>query len=182
MDEFVCRLCGHSSYTTISDMDISLCDGCGVVFSGPSKFSLPIVKFLKLDPDAVIPARAKEGDVGYDAVSIMDKELFDGCSALIKTGISVELPPHTELQVRARSGLAYKSQIMVTNGPGTIDTGYRGEIGVLLTNMGGEKLMISKGDKIAQFLLTTKLPYTFQEVELLSDTDRGEGGFGHTGK
>lgn len=179
-DKFVCRICGCVSCTLIYDR--YRCDDCSVTFESPDAFTLPLVKFIKLDEDAVEPVRAKDGDVGYDAVSIMDMEIFPNETKMIKTGIAVELPPNTEMQVRARSGLAKNHSIIVTNGPGTIDTGYRGPCNVLLTNVGKEKYTVSKGDKIAQFLVTTKLPYTFKKSESLSESDRGEGGFGHTGK
>lgn len=180
MFRFVCRLCGHDSYS--SNYDTFVCDRCGVVFLDPPSFTLPPVLFIKLDEDAVIPNRASDGDVGYDAVSVMDVEIPSGSTVMVKTGISVELPPNTEMQVRARSGMAKKYSILVANGPGTIDTGYRGPCNVLLHNAGSGTYKVSKGDKIAQFLITTKLPYSFKEVDQLSETDRGEGGFGHTGK
>ncbi len=159
-----------------------MCAGCSAVFHDPKSFTLPEVKFIKLDKDAVMPARAKEGDVGYDAVSIQSAYIFPGETVMVKTGISVQLPPNTEMQVRARSGLAKKHGIMVINGPGTIDTGYRGPCNVLLHNSSKEVFTITAGDKIAQFLVTPKLPYTFVEVDTLDETERGAGGFGHTGR
>lgn len=180
MIEFVCRVCGFQGYT--STLDHCTCLGCGVIFDNPSSFTLPRVLFLKLHKDAVPPQREVEGDVGYSAVALEDYELPPMEVVMIKTGISVELPPHTEMQVRARSGMAKKHGIMVVNGPGTIDTAYRGPCNVLLINTKLETYNVKKGDAVAQFLVTTKLPYTFQEAQLLSDTERGDGGFGHTGR
>lgn len=180
MLQFVCRICGGNSF--VPNYDVYTCSQCGVIFSDPSAFTLPEVQFIKLDEDAVEPTRAKDGDVGYDAIGIMDATIHPGETVMVKTGISVQLPPHTEMQVRARSGMAKKHSIMVINGPGTIDTGYRGPCNVLLHNAGESTYDIKKGDAIAQFLVTPKLPYTFVEVSSLDETDRGEGGFGHTGK
>lgn len=185
MFEFTCRLCGGIGYITIiGNGDFFCCATCSTIFRSPTKFSLPVVRFIKLRPDAVIPSRATAGDVGYDVCSVMDDEvtLLPRQVTMIETGISVELPDNTEMQVRARSGMAKKYGIMVANAPGTIDTGYRGPCNVLLVNIGKEAYRISKGDKIAQFLITTKLPYKFVEVDSLGETERGEGGFGHTGK
>jgi dUTP pyrophosphatase len=178
---FVCRICGFTHCNMQFD-GLYSCGGCNVVFSTPSGFTLPDVKFKRLHPDAVIPVRAKEGDVGYDVCSIENVILEPMEVVMVKTGISVELPPHTEMQVRPRSGLAKNHGIMVVNSPGTVDTGYRGPCNVLLINTTTEDYIVRKGDKIAQFLVTPKLPYKFVEVDELSDTDRGVGGFGHTGK
>jgi dUTP pyrophosphatase len=101
---------------------------------------------------------------------------------MVKTGLSVELPVNTEIQVRPRSGLASKFEISITNSPGTIDTGYRGPCNVLLKCTWHTIYEIKKGDKIAQFVVSPKMPYKFVEVDELTDTERGEGGFGHTGK
>lgn len=180
MSTWICRICGCDSYTVINNT--YRCNDCSVNFSSPDSFNLPEVKFIKLNENAITPTRAKEGDVGYDAVSIQDIDIYPGETAMVKTGISVQLPPHTEMQVRARSGLAKNSGIMVINGPGTIDSGYRGPCNVLLHNTSDNLFKVSKGDKIAQFLVTPKLPYTFTKVEALDETDRGAGGFGHTGR
>lgn len=180
MSKWNCRICGGDSYSPA--YDVFRCDVCSVHFSSPDFFTLPEVKFIKLDEDAVEPTRAVDGDVGYDAVSIEDAKIFPGRTVMVKTGISVQLPPNTEMQVRARSGLAKKHGIMVINGPGTIDTGYRGPCNVLLHNTSDAVFVVTKGDKIAQFLVTTKLPYTFKEVTELDQTERGAGGFGHTGR
>ena len=180
MSKFICRICGHDVYS--SRYDLYTCEGCSTTFTDPTLYSLPPVLFKRLTDDAVMPVRAKEGDVGYDACSVVDVVLNPMEVVMVETGISVELPLHTEMQVRARSGMAKKYGIMVVNAPGTIDSGYRGPCNVLLINTDKEAYRISKGDKIAQFLITTKLPYKFVEVKNLGSTDRGDGGFGHTGK
>lgn len=101
---------------------------------------------------------------------------------LIKTGIYLELPIGYEAQVRPRSGLAYKNGISVLNSPGTIDADYRGEIGVILVNLSNETFTVENGDRIAQLVFAKHEQATFVEVDQLSSTSRGEGGFGSTGK
>lgn len=101
---------------------------------------------------------------------------------LIKTGLFIELPKGTEAQVRPRSGLALKKGISVLNSPGTIDADYRGEIGVILINLSNEAFEVNQGDRIAQLVFAQYQQAEFIEVEQLSETQRGEGGFGSTGK
>ena len=101
---------------------------------------------------------------------------------LIKTGLFIELPKGTEAQVRPRSGLALKKGISVLNSPGTIDADYRGEIGVILINLSNETFEVNQGDRIAQLVFAQYQQAEFIEVEQLSETQRGEGGFGSTGK
>ncbi|MCH8534608.1 MAG: dUTP diphosphatase [Flavobacteriaceae bacterium] len=101
---------------------------------------------------------------------------------LIKTGLYIELPMGTEAQVRPRSGLALKKGISVLNSPGTIDADYRGEIGVILINLSNEAFEVNHGDRIAQLVFANYQQAQFTEVESLTETTRGEGGFGSTGK
>ncbi|MFL2569699.1 MAG: dUTP diphosphatase [Flavobacteriales bacterium] len=101
--------------------------------------------------------------------------------SLVKTGLFVEIPIGYEIQVRPRSGLALKKGITVLNSPGTIDADYRGEIGVLLVNLSSEPLVIEDGERIAQLVLASHEQAGWQEVEILEDSDRGQGGFGSTG-
>lgn len=101
--------------------------------------------------------------------------------AIIKTGLYIELPVGTEAQVRPRSGLAAKKGVTVLNAPGTIDADYRGEIGVLLVNLSSEAFTVQNGERIAQLIIATHERAEWTEVETLSDTSRGEGGFGSTG-
>lgn len=140
-----------------------------------------ILKIKKLDSYAIIPKQAHSGDAGLDLFSIVELEILPGEAKLVKTGISIELPQNTEAQIRPRSGLALKSQITVLNTPGTIDYGYRGEIGVILINHGKEMFIVKKGMKIAQMVVKPVLQVDIVEVTDLSDSERGSGGFGSTG-
>jgi dUTP pyrophosphatase len=101
--------------------------------------------------------------------------------SLVKTGLFVEIPIGYEIQVRPRSGLAIKKGITVLNSPGTIDADYRGEIGVVLVNLSSEPFVIEDGERIAQLVLVSHEQANWQEVEILEDSDRGQGGFGSTG-
>lgn len=100
---------------------------------------------------------------------------------LIPTGLHIELPQGYEAQIRARSGLAIKHGISLVNGIGTIDCDYRGEIKIILINLGNEEFLIEKGDRIAQMVIMKYERATLNEVEVLEESDRGQGGFGHTG-
>ena len=102
--------------------------------------------------------------------------------ALVKTGLFIELPEGTEAQIRPRSGLAYKKGITVLNTPGTIDADYRGEIGVILVNLSNEEFVVNDGERICQMVIAKHETISWDEVEVLEETVRGAGGFGHTGK
>ncbi len=139
------------------------------------------VKFRTIDPAAILPSYAHPGDAGMDIRSVEDLTIAPGERALVRTGLVMILPPGYEAQVRSRSGLALKSGIMVLNSPGTIDEGYRGEVGVILANFGKESFKVEKGSKIAQIVVS---PCTRAEIALTDEvdrTDRGTGGFGSTG-
>ena len=139
------------------------------------------LKIVKLKSSAVIPRYEHYGDSGMDLISIEKVEIKSYESKLIKTGISIELPPNTEAQIRPRSGLALKHQITVLNTPGTIDADYRGEIKVILINLGNEVFTIEKGSRIAQMVLCPITKAVLKEVSDLDETNRGSGGFGSTG-
>ncbi|MCK4979244.1 MAG: dUTP diphosphatase [Candidatus Delongbacteria bacterium] len=139
------------------------------------------IKVKKLSEKAILPSFAHPGDAGMDLFSIENKILESGRSYLVKTGISIQLPKNTEAQIRPRSGLALKHTISLTNAPGTIDEGYRGEIGVIMINHGRENFEITEGMKIAQMVIKPIYEVKITEVNDLSDTSRGEGGFGSTG-
>ena len=139
------------------------------------------VKVKKLSEKAILPSFAHPGDAGMDLFSVENKVLEPGRSYLVKTGISIQLPKNTEAQIRPRSGLALKHMITLTNTPGTIDEGYRGEIGVIMINHGRENFEITEGMKIAQMVIKPIFEVNITEVNDLSDTSRGEGGFGSTG-
>lgn len=139
------------------------------------------IKIIKLNEAAQVPHYSHADDAGLDLFAIQAHQILSGESALIPTGIAIELPYGTEAQVRPRSGLALKHAITVLNSPGTIDAGYRGEIGVILINHGQETFDVSVGMKIAQMVIAPILRADIEEVTELSATRRGEGGFGSTG-
>jgi len=143
------------------------------------------IMFKRLHPEAILPKVATAHSAGADLCSVEEKTLLPGQRAILKTGWAIQLPlPEMYVQIVPRSGLAAKHGITVLNAPGTIDSDYRGEIGVVLINLGQEPYTIQKGERIAQMIVavshTMKLSYS--EVQELSDTDRGEGGFGSTGR
>jgi dUTP pyrophosphatase len=140
------------------------------------------LKVQKIHNEAIIPNYAHQGDAGLDLYSVEEVKINPSETALIKNGIKIELPPQTEAQVRPRSGLALKHGITVLNTPGTIDEGYRGEVGVVLINHGKETFIVEKGMKIAQMVVKPVWYVEVDEVEELSETERAEGGFGSTGK
>ena len=139
------------------------------------------VAFKKLVPWAELPLYAHKGDAGMDLRSAVDVEIAPGARALVKTGLAMALPEGYEAQVRPRSGLALKRGITVLNTPGTIDEGYRGEVGVILFNSGSEPFKVSVGDKIAQMVVAPVTRAEIAEVAELDGTERGAGGFGSTG-
>ena len=139
------------------------------------------LKVKKLSPEAILPSYAREGDAGLDLYALKQMVIEPGKSALVPTGIAIELPSGTEAQVRPRSGLALKHGLSVLNTPGTVDEGYRGEVGVILINHGTSAFTIERGMKIAQMVVSPRLQVAVVEVAELSDTQRGAGGFGSTG-
>jgi len=139
------------------------------------------VKVKRINEAAIIPQYAHKGDAGLDLFSVEEKNITPGETALVHTGIQIELPEGTEAQIRPRSGLALKYSITVLNTPGTIDEGYRGEIGVILINHGKFDFKVEKGTKIAQMVIKPVLKVSIVEVDELGTTERAEGGFGSTG-
>lgn len=137
------------------------------------------IKFIH--EDAKMPYRANEGDAGLDLFSIEDKIIHPGETALIGTGIQIELPKGTEAQIRPRSGLALKHGITVLNTPGTIDEGYRGEIKVILINHGKEAFKVEKHMRIAQMVIAPVLHVKLKQTDRLSSSERDQGGFGSSG-
>jgi len=141
------------------------------------------VKFTMLTGcDDLEPHRAHHDDAAFDLRSREDIVLETGRSHLVPTGLFIELPIHYEAQVRPRSGLALKHDIMLTNSPGTIDAGYRGEVGIIMYNAGSEPFHIKRGERIAQMVIAKLPEVEFIRVEQLADSNRGTGGFGSTGK
>ncbi len=139
------------------------------------------LRVQRLRATAQLPRRAHPGDAGLDLFAAIDATLTPGESALIPTGIAIQLPPGTEAQVRPRSGLALKHQITVLNAPGTIDEGYRGEVGVILINHGHSPFRVTAGMKIAQMVVKPVFSVAIEEVNILDATVRGGDGFGSTG-
>ena len=140
-----------------------------------------ILKVQRLGENAHLPLYAHPGDAGLDLFASEESRLNPGDVKLIKTGIAIQLPPDTEGQIRPRSGLALKHGITVLNSPGTIDEGYRGEVGVILINLGKEIFHIQTGMKIAQLVVKPVISVTVEEVSDLTESPRGTGGFGSTG-
>lgn len=140
------------------------------------------LKIKRISDKAVLPNYAHEGDAGLDLYAVKELILNPGDRGLVHTGIQIELPKNTEAQIRPRSGLALKHGITTLNSPGTIDEGYRGEIGVILINHSDETFKVEEGMKIAQMVVKPVLKVEITEVEeLSSDTDRSENGFGSSG-
>jgi dUTP pyrophosphatase len=135
----------------------------------------------KLSGDAIVPAYAHSGDSGMDLFANEALELQPGERKLVKTGLAVAVPPGFEAQVRPKSGIALKDGVTVMNTPGTIDSGYRGEVGVILINLGSKKFVVEKGKKIAQLVISRVEAADVSVVEDLNETSRNSGGFGSTG-
>ena len=151
----------------------------------------PIVRICRLpeaDPAVPLPAYETEGAAGADLRANFPEKDRDGITLapgerrLVPTGISVEIPPGFEMQIRPRSGLALKQGISLPNTPGTIDCDYRGPLGIILINLGREPVRIGHGDRIAQAVVAPVVQVLFEETDQLSDTARGGGGFGSTGR
>jgi dUTP pyrophosphatase len=141
----------------------------------------PVVKLLQTSDLAVLPVYSKDGDAGADVYSVSRVILMPGKRALIDLGFCIEIETGWEIQVRSRSGLAIKNGVTVLNSPGTIDSGYRGQCGVILQNSGEEPFLINAGDRVAQFVLKRAPQASFVWTNELSNSDRGKGGFGSTG-
>lgn len=135
----------------------------------------------KVHEDAIVPTYEREGDAACSLRVIEDYTVHPGKRVLARIGLSMAIPEGFEGQIRPRSGLAWKKGLTVVNTPGTIDAGYRGEIMVALINLGDEVISINKGDAVAQMKFSAVYTGHFLETDSLSETDRGVGGFGHTG-
>lgn len=127
------------------------------------------------------PRKAHADDAAYDLHSRTDLELEPMTSTLVPTGLFLELPVGYEAQIRPRSGLALKHDIMLTNSPGTVDAGYRGEVGVIVYNGGKTPFPVRRGDRIAQMVIAKLAEVELEEAKTLSESQRGTGGFGSTG-
>ena len=140
------------------------------------------VEVQKISEDAILPTYAHDSDAGADIYSIEDVTIPPHKIVIVKTGLKVAIPLGYEIQIRPRSGLSYKTPLRIANTPGTIDTSYRGEIGVIMENTGNLTQKISKGDRIAQMIISPVPMIVWKEVSTLDETERGEGGFGSTDK
>jgi dUTP pyrophosphatase len=143
----------------------------------------PVARFLKLDPGASLPGYGTEGAAGADLKARLSEPVVIPPlgRARIPTGLALELPPGYEAQIRPRSGLAARNGVTVLNAPGTVDSDYRGELGVMLVNLGQEPFIARDGDRIAQIVIAPFVRARMVEAVSLSETERGEGGFGSTG-
>ncbi len=141
------------------------------------------MKIRRLDPGVPLPARQHASDAGYDLVTAVDVELGPGARALVPTGIAIAVPAGYAGFVQPRSGLAAKHGISIVNTPGLIDSGYRGEIKVMLVNLDrDETFRAARGERIAQLVIQRVEDVEWREVASLDDTDRGDGGHGSTGR
>ena len=141
------------------------------------------LRVVRLHPEAKLPsyAHGPEEDAGMDLSAVEDVTLMPGIPAAVPTGIAIELLPGLEAQLRPRSGLALKHAITMPNSPATIDPGYRGEIRVILMNLGTVPYQIHRGDRIAQMVVASYVPVEWLEEEL-AESRRGAGGFGSSGR
>jgi len=144
-----------------------------------------IVAITRLDhgKNLPLPRYESEAAAGMDLMAAIANPivLTPGTRQLVPTGIAIALPQGLEAQVRPRSGLAIKQGLTVLNAPGTIDADYRGEVGVILINLGAEDIVLERGDRIAQMVIAPVVQAAWEEVDALPETDRGAGGFGSTG-
>jgi dUTP pyrophosphatase len=135
----------------------------------------------RLDPDVPLPSYAHDGDAGLDLCAAEDVVLAPMARAAVATGLAIAVPTGWVGLVHPRSGLALRQGLTVANAPGTIDAGYRGELKVILVNLGDEAVTIARGDRVAQLVLQEVAMADVVEVDDLDDTTRGAGGFGSTG-
>jgi dUTP diphosphatase len=141
------------------------------------------VAIVRLDPELPLPARQHTTDAGYDLVAREDVVLGPGERALVPTGMAIALPPGYAAFVQPRSGLAIQHGISIVNTPGLVDSGYRGELKVVLINLDAHaKFVVRRGDRIAQLVVQRVEDVAWREVDALDDSDRGSGGHGSTGR
>jgi dUTP pyrophosphatase len=141
------------------------------------------IKICRLSPKARLPRYETSGSAGMDVCAALTESVVvpSGERTRIPTGFALEIPEGFEAQVRPRSGLAFKQGLTVLNAPGTIDSDYRGEVAVVLVNLGDKPAVINDGDRIAQLVFAPITRVQFEETDILSETKRGAGGFGSTG-
>lgn len=141
------------------------------------------LKIHKLNPEAILPSYATGGAAGLDVSACLDEPVIIQplSTGIIPTGLAVDLQHGYEIQVRPRSGLAFKNGVTILNTPGTIDSDYRGEIKVCLINLGKEPFAVTDGMRIGQLIVAPVIQVSVELVDTISETDRGTGGFGSTG-
>lgn len=139
------------------------------------------VKIKKLNKDAKIPKYAHSGDSGFDLAAIENVTIVPGETTIVKTGLAISVPKGTELQIRPRSGTSLKTSLRIVNSPGTVDSNYLGEVGIIVQNTGHRAIFLEKGERIAQGVICPVYEARFVEVEEFEETTRGSGGFGSTG-
>ena len=139
------------------------------------------VKFKRTHPNAKLPEYTTPGAAGADVRSVDCVTIYPGDWALVQTGLECDIPQGLEIQVRPRSGLAFKNGVTVLNSPGTIDSDYKGPLGVLLINHGADPFMVNIGDRIAQIVVAPVVQARFEDTENVGVSERGAGGFGSTG-
>ncbi|TVP57634.1 MAG: dUTP diphosphatase [Gemmatimonadales bacterium] len=152
--------------------------------SGPGGGGEGVVRFRRLEsnPDLPLPARATEGSAGFDLRSSEETFILEpGARKLVASGLEMEMPSGLECQIRPRSGLALRHGVTIPNSPGTIDPDYRGELRVILLNLGEEAVQIERGERIAQLIFSRFSVPRLEEVENISASERGQDGFGSTG-
>jgi dUTP pyrophosphatase len=180
MQHFVCSVCGGTSYHFVESISMYKCHRCTTIFTDPERFSLPKIPIKRINDNVKFPTKAHNTDAAWDIYSNETLTLHHNEIKIIKTGLIIELPKDFEAQIRCRSGMATKG-ISVVNSPGTIDAGYRGEIGVILRNNNERPYEINTGDRIAQMVIQQNFPFYFKVVNDVNDTTRGDGGFGSSG-
>ena len=143
-----------------------------------------LLEVLEHAHDLPLPARATHGSSGVDLMAAIRSSIAvdPGKRVLIPTGLKVSIPFGYEWQIRPRSGNALKNGVTVLNSPGTVDSDYRGEVQIILANLGDEPFLVERGDRIAQAVLAPVAYPVFKAIEKLPETERGDGGFGHSGK
>lgn len=136
----------------------------------------------KIHPDAIVPDYAHEGDAGFDLHVVEETLVAPGGVSILSTGLAVALPPGHELQIRLRSGAALRTPLIIPNAPATVDAGYRGELGIIVRNVGNEPYTVEKGERLAQGVVAQVRRARFREVDTLPPSERGEKGYGSSGK
>lgn len=139
------------------------------------------IKIKKLHPEAIIPEYSKPGDSGFDLHVVEDVTISPGKTAILPTGLAIAIPEGFEVQIRLRSGAALNTPLIVPNAPATIDSGYRGELGIIVRNCGASSYTVRKGERIAQGVLAPVARAEFEIVDVLPESERGTGGYGSTG-